>query len=239
MSYIIFGGLSCDDYGILAFPKDTEGAPERDTTEIEVPGRNGTVTVDNGRWKNMPVSYTLVAYGSDPAYSGALSEDVGEFKALLKQKVGYQRLEFSEDEDHYRLAKYTEQFSPTAKGDISKAVVTFDCYPQKWLTSGDTVMDFTTDGAITNPTHFTSKPVIRVTGAGSFTINGVGVTLASNPGYIDVDCEAQNCTYGSANKNDVVTLTTGSFPELVSGTNKITVGSGITKLSITPKWYTI
>ena len=56
-NFIIFNGKSFMDYGVYISGDGTFNAPERDTTKIEIPGRNGTLTVDKGRYKNLPVKY--------------------------------------------------------------------------------------------------------------------------------------------------------------------------------------
>ena len=54
---IIFNGKSFRDFGCHVDELESLSRPEWDTTSVEVPGRNGTVTYSNGRFKNIELSY--------------------------------------------------------------------------------------------------------------------------------------------------------------------------------------
>ena len=47
--YFIFNGFRSSDYGVLISGDQTFNAPARDIDEIEIPGRDGVLTLDNGR----------------------------------------------------------------------------------------------------------------------------------------------------------------------------------------------
>ena len=97
------------------------------------------------------------------------------------------------------------------------------------------------DGAqqIYNPTLFASKPLIRVTGAGTVGIGDEAITIASGYDYVDIDSEIQNCYCGNQNANAAVTFSNRKFPELQPGLNGVTFGTGIESVQITPRWYRI
>jgi phage-related protein len=61
--------------------------------------------------------------------------------------------------------------------------------------------------------------------------------VANNQTYIDIDCETMEAYCGSTNMNANITLTSGKFPELASGSNAVAIGSGITQVTITPRWW--
>lgn len=97
------------------------------------------------------------------------------------------------------------------------------------------------DGAthIYNPTLFASNPLIRVTGSGTVGIGDNTITVGSGYSYVDIDSEIQNCFCGTQNANAIVDFSTGEFPTLPPGVTGITVGSGITSVQITPRWYRV
>ena len=97
------------------------------------------------------------------------------------------------------------------------------------------------DGAqqIYNPTLFASKPLIRVTGAGTVGIGDETITITSGYDYVDIDSEIQNCYCGNQNANAAVTFSNRKFPELQPGLNGVTFGTGIESVQITPRWYRI
>ena len=49
--YLIYAGKSSMDFGLYISGAGTFNAPERDTKSISIPGRNGELTLDNGRYK--------------------------------------------------------------------------------------------------------------------------------------------------------------------------------------------
>lgn len=91
--------------------------------------------------------------------------------------------------------------------------------------------------AIYNPTLFTSKPLIRVTGSGTVSIGDNTITIASGYTYVDIDSEIQDCYCGIQNANSLVTFSNRKFPELQRGINGISLGTGVTSVQITPRWF--
>jgi hypothetical protein len=90
---------------------------------------------------------------------------------------------------------------------------------------------------ITNPTAFEAKPIIRIYGAGTVGIGDVNVTFDGSSEYVDLDCEIQDAYYGLANKNSAVTLNPNRFPVIPASGAEIVLGSGITQVDITPRWF--
>ena len=48
---IIFGGVDSSDYGIYISGTGTYNAPERAVEFVTVPGRNGAIAMDQGRYE--------------------------------------------------------------------------------------------------------------------------------------------------------------------------------------------
>lgn len=87
-----------------------------------------------------------------------------------------------------------------------------------------------------NPTLFESKPLIRVYGHGTLTINNQYITIAENPyEYIDIDCDIMDAFYGANNANQYVTLP-NDYITLHSGNNYIAYDGTV---QITPRWYEV
>lgn len=226
----IYNGKSSLDFDMhIAKVNQYDGA-ERDTEEIEVAGRNGTLTIDKGRFKNIEISYSMYTI------------DVGnanDFKAFLKSSVGYHRLEDSFNPEYFRLAKYTRAFEMRADVDNNGAFdVVFNCDPRRFLKSGENVILMSSNSGIYNPTYFEAKPLIRAYGTGSFTINDITVTITSANEYTDIDCEIMDAYKGATNCNGNIRTTDNKFPVFRSGQNNITL-NGVTRLEITPRWWTV
>ena len=60
---LIFGGVDSSEYGIYITGEAVYNAPERDVEFIEVPGRNGSIAMDKGRYKNITVTYPAGTFG--------------------------------------------------------------------------------------------------------------------------------------------------------------------------------
>lgn len=231
---VLFGGVSTRDYGALLTDSSYEGGPERDCTSVEVAGRNGDIVIDNGRYKNVEVTARLFFWdrGQMEAYRGR-----------LLSMPGYRRLEFSHCPDEYRVARVKGSFGIELKGMGGKhgeATVTFDCKPQRFLKGGDRAVELTASStrALHNPYGTVALPLIRVWGAGTLGVGSCTLSIAAHgKPYLDIDSAVQDCLYEAANLNASVTLSSGSFPTLPPGDIGVSLGSGITKVIIYPRWW--
>ena len=57
MHYLTFAGKSSQDFGLRISGEGTYNRPERSFTEYDVPGRNGSVIIDDGNFKNIEITY--------------------------------------------------------------------------------------------------------------------------------------------------------------------------------------
>ena len=64
MSYFFFNGYYSNEMGLIVEEKSVYNAPRRDFEMISVPGRDGGVVLDQGRYKNVEVSYTVSFIGT-------------------------------------------------------------------------------------------------------------------------------------------------------------------------------
>lgn len=231
---LIVNGKPFSDFGVYVTSRDTYNAPERDEEIIEVKGRNGSLTIDHGRYKNISVSYPCVIVDN-------FQDNIDMLRNFLQSIRGYVRIEDDFHPHEYRMGRISSGFSlkPNIHDDASTFEIIFDCKPQRFLKSGEQKITITTTGAvIRNPTLEESKPLIRAYGTGTLTINGETITVNSANEYTDIDCEMQSCYKGSTNCNGNVTMTTGEFFTLASGNNTVTF-TGFTSLEIIPKWWRV
>lgn len=230
---IVFNGKKLSDFGVFISGSGVFNAPERDVETVEVPGRNGALTLDNGRYKNIALKYPAFIYEE-------FKDKVQGLRNFLNSQSGYVRLEDSYHPDEFRLARVSGAFNATPVEALygGNFDLTFDCYPQRFLKSGEQTIEITANTTINNAQLTTSKPLIRAYGTGTFSVGGVAVQIISASTYTDIDCDLQECFKDTlaTNCNGNVVLTNGKFPELKPGANAITL-SGITKLIITPRWW--
>lgn len=229
--YLMFSGRSSEDFEAHISGSGTFISPTRDVESISVPGRNGDLHVDNGRFTNVSIIYpAFITEDFDKNYSA--------FKAFLCAQIGYKILADSYHPDHYRRAMFNGGISPEM-ATLNRAgsfELSFDCDPRLFLKSGDKVIRINGAGEIYNRTQFASKPIIRAYGTGTLTIGAVSIEIISADEYTDIDCELQEAYKDSINCNSNIELENGVFPELMPGLNEITY-SGI--LDIIPKWWTV
>lgn len=224
----VFNGKSTKDFGMYIAGVNHYAGAERDTEEVEIAGRNGTLTYDRGRFKNVPITYQMFTLDIN---------NIDGFKSWLKSNIGYHRLEDTFEPMYYRRAKYTDALDIRATDQKNAAVdITFNCDARRFLKEGDNGIILTGNGSLFNPTYYDALPLIRAYGTGSFSIDGVTVTITSANDYTDIDCESMNAYKGLINCNNNIVV--GSFPTLKSGVNEITL-TGLSRLEIKPRWWTV
>ena len=229
-----YAGKSSAEFGIYISGSGTYNAPEKDFESIEIPGRDGALILDNGRFKNIPITY--------PAFIRTkFLENSNAAKAWLLSQKGYQRLEDTYHPNHFRMAQFAGPLDFETKflnlsGEMELA---FNCKPQKYRKDGQYPTTFTVAGYLYNPELFSAQPIIKVygNGPGTITIGGRVVTIKEIDEYVILDSDTQNAYKDTLNKNN--TINAPEFPVLQAGNNAIGFSGGITKLEITPRWWTV
>mgnify|MGYP003301388502 CR=1 FL=1 len=210
--------------------------PAKNVETFTVPGRNGSLIIDDGTFKNVVITY--------PVYiRGTFAADFDTIVNLIGKTPGYEELVCDVDSTHFRLGRAIMPESPSVKrlnldGYFNLA---FDCKPQRFLTSGKTAVSFSASGTIANPTGFAALPLLDVTGTGTLTINGTIATISQNPNGLIIDCEMLDCydKVTGASMNAYVSFNDNDYPALAPGSNPVTLGTGITNVDITPRWWEI
>ncbi len=239
MGIITFDGKTSNEFNVVVevFPNYT--VPEKEYQSFSIPGRNGSVIVDTGVFKNVERSYEIAI--ADPDFVNDFSAMVNPVAEWLLSPSGYAKLEDSYDDKYYRLATYVGGTDINNLYNVAgRCTLTFDCKPEKYLKSGSNITSFTKNGTITNPTKFESKPLIKIygSGEGSIDINNKTVRVKNIAEHVYIDSDSMDCYKDSTNQNGNVILTNG-FPILAKGTNTITLHDGVTKLEVIPRWWTI
>ena len=251
---LIFNGIkSYDDLGVVIQTTPDYKYPEKDVTATHIQGRDGDILVDNGSYRNTTRSYTLGVGYSLGSAKPSFIENAEQLTKWLEGTPGYHRLEDDYDPDVYRLAEYKAggSFTDIYDGATSFSV-DFDCKPQRFLKSGEREVTFNSSSAsITNPTGYSSLPVIKITGLSSdsatatiFSVvdsdgNKVSdITIKDIPGdELTIDSEQQSVYAGSKDMSAYTNMNGKDFPKLKKGTSKLTV-SKYNRETISIKKYT-
>lgn len=236
MQRLEYNGESSSRFGMFITGGGTYNAPERDLTVVEVPGRNGDLLFPRDRYKNIEITYNVfVPY--------QMRENIAGIREWLMSSDGYCRLEDEFHPDEFRLA----YFQGPLDFDVSlqrfgEADITFTAKPQRFLKSGEEVQtirgtgeDLTT--VIYNPTKFEAKPLLHIFGAGNVVIGDRYITTTAPETY--VDCDLHECYLEASNLNGMTTIANYQWPVLKAGNNNIQIDENITKLEITPRWFTV
>lgn len=236
-NFLIFNGRPSRDFGIYISGSGTFGAPKRKFEEFTVPGRNGVLKIDSGTFENASVSYKC-------AIVRGFAQNAAALRSWLLSPAGYCRLEDTYHPDEFRMAHYSSGVDFTDFTQLLRAAsvtLTFDCKPQRFLKSGENPIY--NPVKIYNPTEFPSKPLIKfkmTAESGSITVEECNIALAGMKigDIITIDAETMDAVGSSSgNINDGVTII-GDM-ELHPQSFATVSSSGITDLTITPRWWTI
>lgn len=233
-NYFYLNNVDSRNYGVYLSGQGTFSAPRRAYNMIPVPGRNGDIVGTEKRFENLQLTYPAFIYTN-------FDTNLRNFRNFLLSLFGYVKLQDSYHADEFRKVIFEGPFEPTVekRNDAGSFDIVFNCRPQRYLTSGEAVTTMTADGSISNPTLFDSQPLLRVYGTGILGIGSQSVTITQADVYTDIDCEMMDCFKGTSNKNPYVQFTDHNFPVLKPGTNNFSLGTGITKVEITPRWWRV
>nr|DAJ54107.1 MAG TPA: distal tail protein [Caudoviricetes sp.] len=234
MNFFVYDGKNSQDLGLLISGEKIYNSPSRDVTTVSIPGRSGDLIIDNGRYNNIEISYTVSFRKDVPEKTRAL-------KAWLLSKVGYRRLEDTYQPEYFRLAA----ISNATEFEISinrygTAELIFNCNPFLFSKGGEqTVLIPASGGRIYNPEYFVSQPIITVYGNGDgvLSVNNINYNISAIDGYVTINSDVGLVYKGLENKNSTVNFI--EFPTLQVGENIIDWTGGITKVEIIPRWCTL
>ena len=130
-NWLTFNGKSSKDFGVYISGLNTFNAPERDIESISIAGRNGDLTRDNGRYKNLDVTYPAFIYDE-------MDVNIEGLRNFLLSQIGYKRLEDTYHPNEYRMARYKGGFSANVVDwlEAGEFDIVFDCMPQRFLKIG-------------------------------------------------------------------------------------------------------
>ena len=241
----VFDGENSLESGIYITGEAVFNAPERVVNMVEIPGRNGNLAIDEGRFTNIDVTYPAGCFAENME---DYARKIGAFRNLLASRFTYKRLTDSYNPDEFRMGLYRSglDVGSVRYNTAGEFEIVFDCKPQRWLVSGEEPQTFTASGTIENPTDFGARPLLKVTGAGILTLGTQTLTIVAGSGanqVIFIDCESQEAweevAGGKISRNDYIQNAGEEFPVLAGGENSVILGSGITRVEITPRWWRI
>ena len=234
MNFFVYDGKNSQDLGLLISGEKTYNSPSRDVTTVSIPGRSGDLIIDNRRYNNVEISYTVSFRKDVPEKTRAL-------KAWLLSNAGYRRLEDTYQPEYFRLAAISNATAfEISINRYGTAELIFKCNPFLFSKGGEqTVSIPASGGRIYNPEYFESQPIITVYGNGNgvLSVNNINYNLSDIDGYVTINSDVGLVYKGTENKNSTVNFI--EFPTLQVGENIIDWTGGITKVEIIPRWCTL
>ena len=233
MSSFTYNGTTSTTYGIWIEKRPAVSFPKRVIESIKIPGRNGALLFDTGSYDNVTVTYEL-AYRSSTVRDNAIAI------ATWLYQTDYKELSDTYEPSYFRKAICV---SPITVNDIlnvaGRVNATFQCMPQRFLSSGKSALTPASGSSITN-NYQDALPVITIsgTGDGTVTIGGTTVTITGQTADIVLDSERQTAESNGSNANSLISLSNG-FPVLVNGANAVSWTGDVTGVSIVPNWWTL
>lgn len=198
----------------------------RAVDDIEVEGRAGTLTRFTG-WEDTAIDLELAI----PTRDG-----LEKYRKAAHQLTNATTIAFTVEPGVYRKVKHCE-VSKLRRELAGWGFFTarLSCQPFAYLTEGLKAVRLTSSQTITNPGLLNADPVITITGTGtlSLTLNAVVHQVRAPSGQVTLDSERLVAHVGGKVQTDALT---GPFPILKPGNNRLTLGAGISKISITPNW---
>jgi len=229
-------GNSTFDLKIATAPQELAGAFNGEMITYE--GRYGQRYPSFGVYGNTQRDYNVSFVDED----GNLHKKIRAVRQWLYVK-GYKRLEDDYDPDVYRLATLSGSLDFSLfENWVAQGGITFNCDPRRFLKTGETAINCSSNPYTLNNPYMESNPTILITasGAGTVTIGGTTIEILSAPGA-EMAINTEKMTIMSTastpvNLSDKVAIL-NKFPVLGRGNNSISRTGSVSQVKIIPNWW--
>lgn len=227
-----FRGHKTSDFGMIMSAVYKYNAPQRDVTVIEVPGRNGEIVIDNGRYKAVDWEVDFRVNSS----TGDVEKLLNNISNWLSAMYSPQKLLFDNEPEYQYLASINDKVTfSRINSKYATGSVTFRLQPIKYFIKDMTATKVINGDVFKNTGTIPAKPIIKIVGTGNgvFKFGKASLTLKNVTGGVVIDSELET----------IVTLdgepayremTSYPFPNLQVGNNSIAIPAGFT-VEITPR----
>ncbi|XVG95809.1 hypothetical protein ACGCUP_00850 [Eubacteriales bacterium KG125] len=224
---IKINGKSATDMHITFSQLPSIPAPERDYEEKIVSGRSGSLIIDKGTYKDIPISLTGHAENT---------------RSNLIDYFGFTgELSFDNSPDvFWKYRVKTGNFNQILDdGEL----IAFDIYlmlnPYQYLISGRELITGTQSVTLYNKYNAEAYPHIKVYGKGEVVISLDGsqkLKIVEVSDYVEIDTENDVVYRGSLGMDD---KTSGEMFCIEKGKNSVLTFTGASKVEIRPNWRQI
>ena len=156
---VTYNNISSNELGLIVQATPSYTYAEKNITFQHIAGRNGDLAINSKCYKNTARTYYFAkVFKPGDTYIGSAKT----ITQWLHSADNYVRLEDTYEPDFFRMALYKDSGSFTNYYDTATAFeITFECKPQKWLKTGDVLLDLD-NLTITNPTNFDASPIFEI-----------------------------------------------------------------------------
>lgn len=234
MSYIKVNGQYSADLGLQLLRGFDRTSAENDVSEIEILGRDGVVTVDNNRKKNIDRTYYFTARDDDEIIH--LEEKLTEWLDF----AGYQEMELGWDDEYLYEARLIRPFNPKELfANFSYFSLDFRFQPYKFLKKGMQEIQVSNGQTIKNIGTKIASPLVKLVGTAPsmiLTINGRKTEFKNVQDGIVIDTHRRLVYWdNNAKWDNFVRWGNDDFPTLDIGDNLIEF-TGADSMSMIPRW---
>lgn len=223
---LFFNNKYCTNYGLFISEYPTIPKINEEVEEVEVEGRNGSLTVRKGTYKDRNITFSFKLYDNELFWSKI--DDAEEWL-----------LNFTDNRLFYNRKDRCFSVKRVIIGDISKEVklygefdVTFVCEPFMKDINPSSYTFLENEKIIINTGHFDVEPLIELYGNGNLeiSINGESTIIENVSNKVIIDSEFMVCV--DENYNNKLIDMIGKFPRLIRGDNEIIVNNNVIKTNI-------
>lgn len=226
---ITYNGSTGIEKGIRVVERPNVPDPKLRATEIEIPGRDGTLIESDDTYENIEISVKLNYMTEKELWM----QSYRTIKKWLLSK-GSGELIFSDDPDYfYKVKHVTVGENARTSTRIGVITPTFLCDPFNYLTSGK--YEYGISQVLHNP-YYLSHPVYKITGEGMCEIYVNGKSMTANVGQnLTIDTELM-LTYRE-DGTMMNTAVAGDYMDLYlqEGENEIAATEGF-DVKVIPNW---
>lgn len=209
-------------------------SPTRDVTRMQIPGRDGDLIIDNGRYSSVVRSIPCRL----EAPSGANVEQLmSRINHWLIDDGRFHPFKWENDPEFMYLARVEgDVVSRRMLSRYANTVIDFRMHPIKYLESSLAPRQIPSGWNVVNPFGLEAKPTLRIVGSGNIlvTINGRELSLRNIEGGCLVDSETQTIT-SLDGEEMLFSQMLSPFPVLEPGDNQVTIFGSEVQLLMTPR----
>lgn len=231
----IYKGKNSNNMGLRVLNDLLFTSPERDVNLIQVPGRNGDLVVDNGRFNSVVRS---IPCRLDAPNGVDIEQAINDINNWLVDDGGFHEFEWNNDPDFVYQAKVDGGvISSRLLSRLGQTEIDFRMHPIKYLKSSMTERPVSHGENIINRFAIDANPIIRIVRIGdgdiTFNVGGRPVDLRQIADGCVLDSETQTIT-DITGRVTLFELMYSGFPILKPGNNTITFSNNI-QVFITPR----